>query len=119
MNTSTGRISRKNARITFQKNSISSDQYKNQIQSWTDYFTCSAYASTFVAQEDGEKVIYENRSVTFETRYCPELAAVNSTEYQILFEGEQYNILSIDPMNYQKKELRFTCKREKRQEAKA
>ena len=119
MITAIGRIARKNARITFQKSTITSDRYQNQIRTWEDYFTCSAYANTYTSQEGGEEVTYENRSVTFETRYCPELAAVTSTGYRILFNGEQYNIQSVDPMNYQNKEIRFTCQREKRQEADA
>ena len=114
--TSTARIARKNARITFQRCTVESDRYRNQIQTWADYFTCSAYANTYAAYEDGKTVTYENRSVTFETRYCPELSTVNSTEYRILFNGEQYDILSVDAMNYQKDSLRFTCQRPKRQE---
>ena len=113
----TGRIARKNVRVTFQKNTAYSDKYKNRIQSWTDYFSCYAYANTYTAQEEGNEVISEEKSVSFECRYCPELAAVTSTGYRILFHGEQYNIQSVDPMNYQNTELRFTCKREKRQEA--
>ena len=111
--TTTGRIARKNERITFQRNESYSDKYKNRIHSWTDYFTCAAYASTYAANEDGDEVIKEERSVTFETRYCPELAAVTSTGFRIVFGGVNYNILSVDMMNYQKKTLRFTCRKEK------
>ena len=107
-------IARYNQRITFQKNTITTDEYRNHIQEWTDYFTCCAYANTYVAHEDGEKVISEERSVTFEIRYCPELAAVTSTGYRIIFDGDAYNIESVDMMNYQGKEIRFTCRREKR-----
>ena len=110
----TGRIARKNVRITFQRNAVYSDKYKNRLQQWTDYFTCSAYANTFTAQEDGEVVTSEEKNVTFETRWCPELDAVTSTGFRILFRGETYNITSVDPMNYQGKEIRFTCRREKR-----
>lgn len=112
--TQTGRIARRNERITFQRNEVYSDKYKNRLQQWTDYFTCSAYASTYAAQEEGDAVISEERSVTFECRWCPELAAVTSTEFRILFHGDRYNILSVDPMNYQRQAIRFTCRREKR-----
>ena len=113
----TARIARKNTRITFQKNAITSDEYKNRIQAWTDYFSCFAYASTYAEKESGEEVIHEERQVTFECRYCPELAVVTSTGYRILFNDEPYNIESVDPMNYQNKEIRFTCRRQKRGEA--
>ena len=112
--TPTGRIARKNERVTFQRNEVYSDKYKNRLQRWTDYFSCSAYISTYAAEEDGEKVTSEEKSVTVETRWCPELAAVTSTGYRIHFREEYYNILSVDPMNYQRKEMRFTCRKEKR-----
>ncbi len=112
--TKTGRIARKNVRITFQRNETYSDKYKNRLQRWTDYFGSSAYISTYAANEDGEKVTSEEKSVIIETRWCPELAAVTSTGYRVLFRGETYNILSVDPMNYQRKALRFTCRKEKR-----
>ena len=110
----TDRIARKNVRITFQHNEVYSDKYKNRLQQWTDYFSCSAYANTYVSQESGEEVTSEEKSVKFECRWCPELAAVSSTGYRILFEGEYYNILSVDPVNYQRDEIHFTCKKEKR-----
>ena len=113
--THTGRIARKNARITFQKRTVTTDKYKNHVSSWEDYFTCWAYANTYSANETGEEVTYEEKSVTFETRHCPELAAVSSVGYRIIFGGEQYEIQSVDPMNYQNQSIRFTCQREKRQ----
>ena len=113
---STGRIARRNVRITFQKNAVAPDAYMNRVRTWTDYFTCFAYASTFNEQESGNEVTYEERQVTFECRYCPELAAVTSTGYRILFNGDLYNIGSVDMMNYQKKSIRFGCRRDKRQE---
>lgn len=113
---STARIARKNVRIMFQKNEVIVDEYKNHINKWKDFFICFAYANTYTAQETGEEVTYENRSIIFETRYCPELTLVTSTEYRILFNGEAYDIISIDMMNYQNQTIKFTCRREKRQE---
>ena len=37
------KIGRMNERITFQKNEIVSDQYKNRVPVWSDYFSCWAY----------------------------------------------------------------------------
>ena len=109
----TKRIARKNVRITLQKNAVSVDRYQNHINTWTDYFTCFAYANTYTLNENGEEVITEGRNITFLTRYCPELAAITSTGYRIIFNGEAYDIKAVDMMNYQNKELRFRCQREK------
>lgn len=111
----TARIARKNARILFQKNTIISDQYRNRVPAWKDYFTCFAYADTHNTSETGNEVITEEQSITFDTRWCPELAAVTSTEYRIIFNGEHYNIRSVDMMNYQGRAIRFFCRRETHQ----
>lgn len=108
------KIGRMNERITFQKNTVQVDAYRNHTNTWTDYYSCAAYASTYTANENGEVVTSEERSIAFEVRYCPELSAVTSTDYRILFHGQIYNILSVDMMNYQKKEIRLTCRKEKR-----
>lgn len=112
--TPTGRIARKNVRVTFQRNAVYSDKYKNRLRQWADYFSCAAYADTYAAHEDGDEVTSEEKSITFDCRWCPELAAVTSTGFRVVFNGENYNILSVDPMNYQKREIQFICRREKR-----
>ena len=111
----TARIARKNVRVTFQKSETVVDKYQNHINTWRDYFFCFAYANTYSAEESGDEVTYENRSITFETRYCPELSGITSTGYRILFNSEAYNIISIDMMNYQNESIKFTCRKEKRQ----
>ena len=110
------KIARFNAKITFQKCTVYEDQYKNQRQRWEDYFTCHAYANTYTGEEDEGEVTYENRTVTFETRYCSELSSVTSTGYRILFRGEAYDIEYVDHMNYQRQTLKFKASREVRQD---
>lgn len=108
------KIGRMNERITFQKNTVRVDAYRNHTNTWTDYYSCAAYASTYTANENGEVVTSEERSIAFEVRYCPELKNINSTNYRVVFHDEVFNILSVDMMNYQKKEIRLTCRKEKR-----
>lgn len=108
------KIGRMNERITIQKHEVVVDKYQNHSNEWNDYFSCYTYASTYTANEDGDPVTSEERSITFEVRYCPELKDITSTEYRVLFHDEAYNILSVDMMNYQKKEIRLTCRKEKR-----
>ncbi len=91
------RIARFNAKITFQKNTPYEDQ-----------------SSTYTGEESEGEVTYENRVVTFETRYCSELKDVTSTGYRILFDGDAYDIEYVDHMNYQNQILRFKAKREVR-----
>lgn len=106
-------IARMNERITFQKSSVATDSVGNHRNTWADYFSCFAYASTYAADETQGEVVTEERSVTF--CYCSELACVSSTGYRILFHDEIYNILSVDLMNYQRQEIKIHCRREVRQ----
>ena len=104
-------ISRLSERITFQKNSVVTDRYGNHKNVWMDYYTCHAYVSTWQKEETEGAATNEERSVTFEVRYCSELADIASDKYQVLFRGEAYNILSVDMMNYQKKVIRLKAER--------
>lgn len=104
-------IARFGERITFQKNTVYVDRYGNHKNAWEDYFTCHAYVSTWQKEETESTTTNEERSVTFEVRYCSELADVSSDHYQIVFRGEAYNIQSVDFMNYQKKTICLKAER--------
>ena len=99
----------RNQRILFQKNTVTNDEYENQIQTWVDYFECWAYANTIQASESNDDTPEEHKNVIFETRYCPELAVISSTEYRIIFNSEAYDITAVDHMNYQNDTLKFQC----------
>ena len=103
-----------NSRIIVQRNTVTVDQYQNHRNTWTDYYSCAAYASTYAAKEAGNEVTSEERSITFEVRYCPELSFISSIGYRVLFQEQIYNIQSVDMMNYQKDIIRLACVREKR-----
>jgi len=112
--TRTGRIARKNERITIQKSTVVVDQYKNHTNAWTDFYTCWSYANTYTANEDGDTVVSEEKSISFEARYCSELSEITSTGYRVKFKGDIYDILSVDMMNYQKRSIRLSCRKQKR-----
>jgi len=102
-------IERLNERVTFQHNEVTVDQFGNHRKEWVDYFTCSTYASTFQKDESPDVVTTDQRGITFQCRYCSELAPVTSSEYRAKFHDEIYNIDAVDPMNYQRKMLHFKC----------
>lgn len=104
-------IARFSEKVTFQKNSVVTDRYGNHKNAWADYYTCHAYVSTWQKEEEENAVTNEERSVTFEVRYCSELADVSSDKYQVIFRGEAYNIISVDFMNYRKSVIRLKAER--------
>ena len=106
------------SKVTFQKNETVTDKYGNHKNAWTDYYTCFAtiggegMASSKEEQVAGTTVEYS--SMTVSVRYCRKVAAIDSTHYRVMFMGEIYNIENIDHMNFRKKSLKFTCRKERR-----
>ena len=107
-------IDKLNERLTIEKSKAYTDKAGNHRNTWEEYLTCFTHASTYEAQESGDEVRQENRSIVFTVRWCRETAAVTSTGYRIRFRGDVFNILSADPMNYQKKEIRLYCRKAER-----
>lgn len=104
-----------NKRVTIQKNETVTDRYGNHRNEWSDFFTCWATVSGEGGQEQaeaGQTVEHPDLSVT--VRYCSETAAVTSTGYRILLDGEIYNILAVDHLSYKKHALKFKCRKVRR-----
>lgn len=106
------------SKVMFQKNETVTDKYGNHKNAWTDYYACFAtiggegLASSKEEQAAGTTV--EDFSMTVTVRYCRKTAEVNSTGYRVMFMGEIYNIVNIDHMNFRKRSLKFTCRKERR-----
>lgn len=104
-----------NERITIQKSTVATDRYGNHKKTWTDYFTCWAYANTFdQAERESAAVTLDERGITFEVRFCSELEPVDSVEYRAVFHDEIYNIESVDMMNWQRKAIKLRCRKAER-----
>lgn len=104
-----------NVRITFQKNSVEVDAIGNHKNGWVDYYSC--YAT--VSGENGTEkksagVIVEDSDLAFTIRWCNKASLIDVTGYRVVFNGEIYNITSVDHMNYKKKCLKFRCQKVRR-----
>lgn len=106
------------SKVTFQKNETVTDKYGNHKNAWTNYYTCFAtiggegMASSREEQAAGTTV--EDFSMTVTVRYCRKAAEINSTGYRVMFMDGIYNIVNIDHMNFRKRSLKFTCRKERR-----
>ena len=91
------------------------DEVGNHKNTWEDYFTCHATVGTGTGTESsGAATVNPEESMDFTTRWCSELAAVESTKYRILTQGRIYDIVYVNPMGYKRNSLKFNCKLEKR-----
>lgn len=104
-----------NVRITLQRNTTAVDDIGNHLAQWEDYYSCSATVSGESGAESVQAgTTVDSTTIDFTVRYCRASKEVNPTEFRILFNGEIYNILSIDHMNYKRKALKFRCQTARR-----
>ena len=104
-----------NVKVTFQKNSVVSDSIGNRKNVWEDYYTCHATVSGEGGQEKAAAGLTVAESdLAFTVRFCKRAAEVTADGFRILFQGEIYNIVAVDHMNYKKKALKFRCEKARR-----
>ena len=104
-------IERMNERILIQVSGVSTDVYGNHNKTWTDYFRCWTYASTYNQDEKADVVTTDQRGTTFEVRFCSELKDITSDQFRVVFRGEIYDIQSVDMMNWMKKTIKLKCRK--------
>ena len=105
-------IERMNEKINIQQQTVTVDEYGNHLREWSDYFECWAYASTFAKDEEPDVTTTDQRGITFEVRFCSELASITSSGYRVIFHDEVYDIQSIDMMNWMRKTIKLKCRKD-------
>ena len=104
-----------NVKVTFQKTSVVSDCIGNRKNIWEDYYTCHATVSGAGGQERAAAgLTVAEADIAFTVRVCKRAAEVTADGFRILFQGEIYNIVAVDHMNYKKKALKFRCEKARR-----
>ena len=104
-----------NVKVTFQKNSVAADDIGNRRNVWEDYYTCHATVSGESGNEKAAAGLTVAKSdIAFTVRFCKQAAEVTADGFRIRFDGEVYNIVSVDHMNYRKKALKFRCEKARR-----
>ena len=104
-----------NVKITFQKNSVDVDAVGNHRNRWTDYYTCHATVSGECgAETHAAGITVEECDLAFTIRWCRKATVIDATGYRVVFNGNIYNIISVDHMNYKKKSLKFRCRKVRR-----
>lgn len=106
------KISLLNAKITIEKSKADVDSVGNHKNVWNKYFSCFATVSSESPSEiTSAGVVVDNSSIDFTVRWCSKIAAVNSTEYRVIYTDDIYSITGIDHMNFKHKSVKLKCKR--------
>lgn len=108
-------ISLLNVRIAIQKQETEVDEIGNHTNAWTDYFSCYATVSGEGGTETAVAgLTVDDSDLSFTVRYNRKTSAVDVLGYRILFNGNLYNILAIDHMNYKRKCMKIKCQKVRR-----
>lgn len=105
-----------NERIVIQKKEVAVDEYGNHSNAWTDYYSCHATVSgsSESAQKEVAGQTVDDSNISFTVRFCIKVANVDITGYRVVFRGEVYDIVAVDPMNFKKKSIKLKCKKVRR-----
>lgn len=101
-----------NVKITLQKNTVVVDSIGNHKNTWTDWYPCHATVSSESPSEDTDAgTIVDNSKIDFTIRWCKKISDLTSDGCRVLYQGEPYNILGIDHMNFRKKCIKLKCQK--------
>lgn len=107
-----------NVKIMFQKNETVVDTIGNHQNQWSDFYSCYATLSDSEGKSSAETAVagqlLDQSDISFTVRFCKRTLAVTSTGYRILWNGDIYNILKIDHLNFKKRALKFRCEKVRR-----
>ena len=104
-----------NRMITVQKQTAVTDDIGNHTNAWTDYYSCHATISNETNSEDEVAgVTVDNTNTDFTVRWCSLFSAITATEYRVVMDGEIFDILSVDHMNFKRKSIKLRCRKARR-----
>lgn len=104
------KVSLLNTRIIIQESTMTTDEIGNQLEAWTDMYSCFATVSKeSPLEQTSVGAIWDRSKIDFTIRYSSEVSHLDSTKHRVLFNDKIYNIKGIDHMNFRKKSLKLHC----------
>ena len=94
--------------IIIEKIKVSMDEIGNSNQGWTEYYKGFSYMNHLYGSEYWEAAQTQSQNtLMFICRYHPLLSKMNTKEYRILHRGIEYNIISIDNVQYKNETIKI------------
>ena len=104
-----------NVRISVQKSTTQTDSIGNHMNAWQEYYSCAATLSGEIGQEaDDAGITVDNMKADFTVRYCELTSAITPLRYRVIYNGERYDILSVDHLNNKRKAVKLRCQKARR-----
>lgn len=94
--------------ITIEKSGYTEDDIGNQIHDWIEYYKGYAYMNNLSGKEYWEAAQTQaENTIMFIMRYHPLFDAMNTKEYRLMHRGNEYNITSIDNVQYKNETVKI------------
>lgn len=88
--------------------SFEEDDIGNQKAVWTQYYKAYAYMNNLSGSEYWEAAQTQaQNTVMFIMRYHPLLGSMNTKEYCLVHRGREYDIISIDNVQYKNETIKI------------
>lgn len=94
--------------ITIEISGYTEDEIGNQIKGWTEYYKGYAYMNNLSGSEYWEAAqMQAEKTVMFILRYHPLLGDMNTKMYRLMHRGNEFNIVSIDNVQYKNETIKI------------
>lgn len=94
--------------VTIEKSGYTEDSTRNQIPIWTEHYKGYAYVNNLSGSEYWEAAQTKSENtVMFILRYHPLLGAMDTKKYRVIHQGKEYNIASIDNVQYKNETIKI------------
>lgn len=109
------KISLLNICIDILKNEVRVDAIGNHRNVWVPYYSCHATVSAEGGKEMTEAgMVVDDSTADFTIRWCDKSKDLVSTGFRVRFGNDEYDILSVDHMNFKHKCIKLKCKKVRR-----
>ena len=104
-----------NKRINVQKHTTVTDEIGNHLNTWSTFYICHATISgeTDIETEEAGTTVDDTKA-DFTLRWCAASSAITPTEYRVMMDGQIYDILYVNHMNFKHKSRKLRCKKARR-----
>lgn len=104
-----------NKRINVQKHTTVTDEIGNHLNTWSTFYICHATISgeTDIETEEAGTTVDDTKA-DFTLRWCAASSVITPTEYRVVMDGQIYDILSVDHMNFKHKSMKLRCRKARR-----
>lgn len=94
--------------VVIEKRGYTEDEIGNQASVWEEYYRGYAYMNNLSGTEYWEAAQTQaQNTVMFILRFHPLLGAMNTKEYRLVHRGREYDITSIDNVQYKNETIKI------------